>query len=402
MVADYGSAVLGALPDDAKLVAPTKPQRDVLRYLLEVKRERPDVTLDTADSALDGTISTADLDEEQNRTFIAGFTNRGGLETRTVPFGLAWKVIAPGRQTVPSGEPWDHIRFRDLSTSAPASLREAATRFNRSFLVDLAVSRSFVDEENAAVWLEVAVDLAEGSRECLALAKIVERQGLDTRLAETLYQRAHRVDPRSPAPLRGLARIAYREKDYARAKEIVAEIEERTRDDFDEIFLLAEITEAEGETEKAIELFRRALVKAPRDYRPSRRLGLLLQRTGDREEAYRQMEKSLALFPYQPDLTMHLEAAGRRPRSQVTPGQPTRPGIAPGLPSIPGMPGIPGLPNSPGVPQPGFPRPGIPGTQPHVPGIPGLPGGMHPGVPRPGSTPGIPPPGGRAGIPGQR
>jgi len=379
-VQDYGEGVLASVPGDARLFAPSPHQYHLLAYLREVRGEGRGLELADA-------LPPRGQLRLKAPTFVGPRgRNAVSAEFETAASGPFFRLAYRGRMPPAGGDPWERFTMRNFDATDPGALIRASTEGNRVYLYDLALARAFSDPGRAGDWIESARRLAGEAGELQRLGDVALELKMGKDLAGELYESARSMDPAYAAPRRALARMAFAARDDSGARALVEEIQEYTPGEFPEAFLLGEIAEAREDWTEAIARFREARTLNPHDYRPSRHLGLIFHKRGDRELALVYLEESLSIFPYQEDLRLIVDPTGKR-LGRTNDPQVLRPGEAPRPPSpwdhLP--PGI----RPPGAGRPGSGLPGLPGTSPR-PSIPGLPGLPSPGIP--GTRPNFPNP----------
>ena len=346
VVRDYGVAVLASVPKEARIVASSSHQESLLRYFLEVRKEKEGVILEKALPERNRLTSDTPL-------FAVGYDLHNELSRyRAVPRGLVWQITRTSRDAGHLGSPWATAKFQNFSLGDPATFKQAIMREkNRVYFFEVAFSLVAAgDRQNQDAWIDVAYDSAKGVEELQALAQLIQQVSPENRSPVDLFQRVRALEPEHPAALRALAQIAFKAKDYKKAKKLVRETQLYHPREFPESYLLARIAEMEKDIDEAIRLYKRASLLDPDEHQPLRRLGLLHLRRGERKLAEDYFKKSLAVFPYQEDLKAFL------PRGDLSEGTKARPGIP-----------------QPGVPRPGLRRPSLQQPRPLRPGYPGVP-----------------------------
>jgi len=157
-------------------------------------------------------------------------------------------------------------------------------------------------EENYDVWLGdiLGVDKEE-------YAEIVNEIGVDLydvedfETASTLFYYAHRLQPNNSRYLTNLGGSEYEMGRYNDAISSLNEAQMINATDYNAISLEAHSHQALGNSEKAIELYKKALELNPNDVFSLSLLGFLLTESGD-EKGLEFIEKSLELDPENPAL----------------------------------------------------------------------------------------------------
>jgi hypothetical protein len=213
----YGDAVLQATPLGSTVYVRDPHLADLLRYLKGLPGWKTDVELA-------GNLPAFTSLPKDRFLFLTGFRfAQDTFDLRPEPHGLLWSLGAGRFRAGLEKLALDEKYLGSFLGRDPQGLLALADDHSRPYLFEVACSMAAADPNPGSVWLRAAADLAEDAASVLPIAAFAERRKAPTEIVEAIYERARKLEPRSPAPVLALARSALERKDLARAKGMVEE-----------------------------------------------------------------------------------------------------------------------------------------------------------------------------------
>lgn len=187
----------------------------------------------------------------------------------------------------------DMLRMTDLfSAQRKASEETIKTQFPilLASALDHAQRAVSVDSSNYQNWISLG-----GVYEALVPLKIANANAYKS--ADTAYQQALKLNPRSPAILLTLGRLEASNGDNSKAKEYVGRALQQKNNYTDAIFLLAQIQIQDGNIKDAIDSVQAASILAPNDSGTFFQLGFLRYNYKDYKGSVSALKRAVTLNP---------------------------------------------------------------------------------------------------------